>query len=113
LQACNLLKKCIAEKGNGEYIFCKPDGQKFQEASRKFRSAVEQCKLNKNCHDMRNRVVFHTLRHTFASWLVQANVELCVVSRLLGHANIQMTMRYAHLSHSQGLEAVSKIRIGE
>lgn len=42
-------------------------------------------------------VGWHTLRHTFASKLVAAGVPIRAVQDLLGHASIQMTMRYAHL----------------
>lgn len=38
----------------------------------------------------------HALRHTFATQAVAAGVPLSVVSRQLGHADIQTTMRYAH-----------------
>ncbi len=41
---------------------------------------------------------WHLMRHTFASWLVQAGVPLAKLSAWLGHAQIQTTMRYAHLA---------------
>ncbi|OGQ50784.1 MAG: hypothetical protein A3J24_01550 [Deltaproteobacteria bacterium RIFCSPLOWO2_02_FULL_53_8] len=39
---------------------------------------------------------FHDLRHTFATRLVQAGVDLYTVSKLLGHKDIKMSQRYAH-----------------
>lgn len=43
----------------------------------------------------------HDLRHTYASWLVQDGVPIAEVSRLLGHASITTTMRYAHFAPDQ------------
>jgi integrase len=51
-------------------------------------------------------VGWHVLRHTFASWLVADGVPLPVVQGLLGHANIEMTMRYSHLAPSAFRSAI-------
>lgn len=40
----------------------------------------------------------HGFRHTYASWLLQAGVPIAEVGRLLGHASLNTTMRYAHLA---------------
>ena len=52
---------------------------------------------------------FHDLRHTFATRLVLAGVDLATVSKLLGHSSIQMTMRYAHPTPEALKSAVSKL----
>lgn len=43
-------------------------------------------------------VTYHTLRHSFASRMVQAGLPITDLQQILGHANITMTMKYAHLS---------------
>jgi integrase len=52
------------------------------------------------------RIGWHVLRHTFASHLVMRGVPLKAVQELLGHATIDMTMRYAHLAPDVSREAV-------
>jgi Phage integrase family len=54
-------------------------------------------------------VTWYTLRHTFASRLVMAGVDLRTVADLMGHATIQMTMRYAHLAPKHKLDAVERL----
>jgi integrase len=48
---------------------------------------------------------FHDLRHTYASYLAMSGASLREVAELLGHANIQMSMRYVHLmpAHTRGV----------
>lgn len=49
---------------------------------------------------------FHDLRHTFATRMLRATGNLKIVSRLLGHANIETTMRYAHVLDSDLADAM-------
>lgn len=70
-----------------------------------FQNIVRSVGLNEGITDRRNRIVFHSLRHTFASWLVQKGVPLYTVQKLMGHKTVIMTQRYAHLAPDQGREA--------
>ncbi|MDR1308370.1 MAG: site-specific integrase [Deltaproteobacteria bacterium] len=82
--------------GPGELVFRTGTGKR-PDKSVPFARAVELLGLNEGVTDRRQRVWFHTLRHTFASWLVQGGVDLYTVQHLMRHRSPQMTQRYAHL----------------
>jgi site-specific recombinase XerD len=67
-----------------------------------FAASCEEAKIKKG-------VTWHTLRHTFASRLVTAGVDLKTVQVLMNHKTIAMTARYAHLEPTHLKEAVNKI----
>ena len=82
----------------GQLIFPNSNGQPYTSVSRIFTKTVKDLNLNDGLSDPRDYVVFHTLRHTYASWLIEKDQPLFVVSKLLGHSSLSMTQRYAHLS---------------
>jgi integrase len=53
--------------------------------------------------------VWHDLRHTFASYLVMAGVNLTSVKELMGHKTIAMTLRYAHLAPDFQRDAINRL----
>lgn len=52
---------------------------------------------------------WHDLRHTYASWLVMAGVDIRTLQELMGHKNIQVTLRYAHFAPQHQLEAIQRL----
>ena len=71
--------------------------------TRRFREYVRAAGLDRKLH-------FHSLRHTFATWLVREGVSTFEVQKLLGHSNISVTQVYAHLATPELHRAVSKIQ---
>lgn len=69
------------------------------DARRAFLSALKRAGIDR-------KITWHDLRHTAASWLVQRGVPLQVVKELLGHSDIKLTQRYAHLAPGQSTEAM-------
>lgn len=80
-------------------VFGNASGHEEEHLGRQWRAAAQAAGLV----DFR----FHDLRHTYASRLVMAGVDLAVLRELLGHQNFAMTLRYAHLAPSRLREAVA------
>jgi site-specific recombinase XerD len=77
--------------------------------SEAFTSVVNKLGLNDGVTDERQKIVFYTLRHTFASWLVIQGVAIYTVAELMGHSTVEMTKRYAHLSPATQRTAVMEL----
>jgi integrase len=70
--------------------------------SRNFKNYVVKAGINPKLN-------FHSLRHSYASWLVQAGVSIYVVSKLLNHSDIKTTQIYAHLQRDDLRSAVNQL----
>jgi integrase len=78
-----------------------PIGDDF--LGKSFKRAVRDAGLSDTLH-------FHSLRHTFASWLVQRGESIHAVSKILGHSSVVVTERfYAHLDPAQLHSTVEKL----
>jgi len=80
------------------YVFNDNNGNNYGDIKKSFLTAVKKSDII-DFH-------FHDLRHTFASQLVMAGVDLNTVRELLGHKSIEMTLRYSHLSPDHKKRAV-------
>ncbi len=88
---------------HGKYVF-EYRGAPIQEslATHRFKIYVRMAGLDPKIH-------FHSLRHTFASWLVQDGATLYEVQKLLGHSSLTMTQIYSHLEPEQLQKTVNRI----
>jgi integrase len=86
-----------------EYVFCNDQGGKFHDVRSSFANVLKRAKIED--------FTFHDLRHTFASYFVMGGGSLTTLQKLLGHATLAMTMRYAHLSKGHLTEAMAGFTI--
>ncbi len=85
----------------GDFIFSNRSGRPIEGASlyRAFYEALQKSKIE--------NFKWHDIRHTFASNLVMAGVDLNTVRELLGHKDLKMTLRYAHLAPGYRAKAIN------
>jgi integrase len=88
-----------------------PTPKKITSVSNAFDGIVKRLGFNEGVEDRRDRVVFHSLRHTFASWHVMSGTDLYVVKELMGHSTIKMTERYAHLQEGSLKQSVKQFEL--
>ncbi|HCY76489.1 MAG TPA: hypothetical protein DHV28_11260 [Ignavibacteriales bacterium] len=92
----------LGKEKESHYVFYRVNGVKLngEFISKQFKKGAKAAKLNSKIH-------FHTLRHSFASALVQRKVDIYTVQKLLGHSKIQTTQIYSHLQKENLSQAVN------
>lgn len=96
----NAIESLLRLHNNSPYVFYnQKTGKHIRTFRRGFKLSVERAELG--------NVRIHDLRHTFASFLVKQGVPLYHVSTLLGHSDVRITQKYAHLA-PDGLHNVLK-----
>jgi integrase len=92
-----------------DLVFPDTNGNKVVAISRQFREIIEQLGFNNGVTDRRQRVTFHTLRHTFASWLAMQGESIITLKEMLGHKSTAMTERYSHLIPDHKRRAAARL----
>ncbi len=92
----------VIDTDKNSFVFTRIHGIKLNEdfVSKQFKKSVRASDLDDKIH-------FHTLRHSFASMLVQRGVSLYVVKELLGHEDLSTTQIYSHLQNQNLMDAVN------
>lgn len=94
-----ILAVWIQESKPKDLVFPSPvSGKRFDNINKSWKRLLEEAQLS----DFR----FHDLRHTFASNLVMTGSDIYTVSELLGHSDVTVTKRYAHLAPEHKSKAV-------
>ena len=113
------MPKVIREILENGYEY-QPGGRLFRRYSEwHFNHAVDECNLNddlpetkkngKWIPDKRYKVVWHTLRHTFGTWLAQKGETLLSIQNKMGHKNAQTTLRYTKYMPGNEHEVVDEL----
>lgn len=95
--------RSIPKSSASPYVFVTKDG------AQRMNNLVTNLKRFAKKAGIRKNVNLHMLRHTYASQLVMAGVDLTTVRDLLGHADIHTTLIYAHLAPDHLKDAANKL----
>jgi integrase len=104
-EGVTLFENAAAGKIGDDLLFTKASGDRWAK-NLHVRPLLHACNVAK----IEPAVAFHELRHTYASHLAQAGVDLLTISKLLGHADTRITSKhYAHLAVKTLAAAVNKL----
>ena len=88
----------MPKTGPDALIFPDRNGNQIKHISKTFDDVVDTLGLNTGIDDDRLKCVFHSLRHTHASRLLESGADIYRIKELLGHASVTTTERYSHIT---------------
>jgi integrase len=100
-EALSILKDWHSQSESSTFVFPSREGKKFNNVRKSWVSLLKEAEIN--------NFRWHDLRHHFASKLAMAGVDLNTIRELLGHSDLTMTLRYAHLAPEHKANAVAKL----
>jgi site-specific recombinase XerD len=100
--AVSVFQRVLPSTSKLNFVFLDMDGKEVLQSNKHwFDDAVAEAGIKD--------FTWHCLRHTFASRLTMAGVDIRTVQELMGHSSITVTMRYAHLAPAHLRAAVEKL----
>lgn len=93
----------------GEFVFLDRFGNPLKALSNSFDKAVNKVGLNDGITDRKMKIVFHSLRHSYASNFLKSGGSLYALSKLMGHGSINVTERYGHLANDDLVAATKQM----
>ncbi|MBD3839935.1 MAG: site-specific integrase [Epsilonproteobacteria bacterium] len=103
----NQLRDALKDINHGSFIVGNSSKMKYVDIYNKMKPILDSMfNIDILKTDRKSRVVIHTFRHTFASHLALQNTPLQNIQQCMNHADIKMTLKYAHLMPNAGDEFV-------
>ncbi|SKA81769.1 tyrosine-type recombinase/integrase [Desulfobaculum bizertense] len=96
------------ERPRNQFVFTNKWGRQHSDVPKTFKRVANQM-FNEGVTDRRERITFHSLRHTFASWLALRGTPILTIRDLMGHKTLAMTERYAKLSPDARRGAIANV----
>lgn len=113
-EALTMLRQRLRSETGSPYLFPGPDGKVRDPngLNRAMRRIMEKLGFNRGVDDPRNMIVWHTLRHTFATRMLEAGTDIYTLKELMGHASVTTTEIYLHLcNRAKREQALARIAL--
>lgn len=92
-----------------ELVFTNANGDQWRSMPANFRKAIKQQALNEGRNDRRDLLVFHSLRHSAASMLLEAGEHIRTIQEIFGWSTLAMAQRYLHPTDEGKVRALKNL----